>query len=60
MTPTLTHQPDLSSGKRHIPAAMAARTRTDLFREHGLVVNHVGHDDHDDGLVHAHEWAAAK
>lgn len=24
-----------------------------------LVVNHVGEDGHDDGLVHAHEWASA-
>ncbi len=38
----------------------ATRTQKDQFHEYGMVVNHVGHDDHDDGLVHGHEWAAAK
>ena len=25
-----------------------------------VIVNRIGHDDYDDGLVHAHGWAAAK
>ncbi len=59
MTPTLKHRPDISERNGAIAALMAGRTQTD-HREHGLVVNYVGHDDHDDGLVHKHEWAAAK
>ncbi len=64
MTQTLTHRPDPSKrhSERHgaVAAAMAGRTQADPFHEHGMVVNHVGHDDHDDGLVHGHAWAAAE
>ena len=60
MTPTLNHRPATSERHGAIAAAMAGRPQTDHLREHGMVVNYVGHDDHDDGLVHTHEWAAAK
>ena len=58
MNQTQNHRPDTSESNGYA-AAMAGRTQAD-HREHGLMVNYVGHDDHDDGLVHRHEWAATK
>jgi len=39
---------------------MAGSTETEQFHDDGHVVVRKAHDDHDDGLVHNHEWAAAK
>ena len=60
MTQTPTHRPNPAERHGAVAAAMAGRPHADRLHEHGMVVNRVGHDDHDAGLVHAHEWAAAK
>ena len=50
-----------AAGGKSSTTAMAGSTEHDQFHDGAtLVVNRAGHDDHDDGLVHAHEWAAAK
>ena len=50
-----------AAGGKSSTTAMAGSTEHDQFHDGAtLVVNRTGHDDHDDGLVHSHEWAAAK
>lgn len=64
MQSTPTYQPDgvgsaLLSGRD--PERFAGSTEHDQFHDRAtIVVNRAGHDDHDDGLVHSHDWAAAK
>ncbi len=62
MQPTLTRQPDgMNSGSTpgHDPDRFAGH-EFNHFNPDMLVVNRIGADDHDDGLVHNHEWAADK
>ncbi len=50
-----------AAGGKSSTTAMAGSTETEQFHDgSGVVMNRAGHDDHDDGLVHSHEWAAAK
>ena len=50
-----------AAGGHSSTTAMAGSTEHDQFDGgKAPTVNRVGHDDHDDGLVHSHEWAAAK
>jgi isocitrate lyase len=50
-----------AAGGKSSTTAMAGSTETEQFHDgdHGVIVNKA-HDGHDDGLVHNHEWAAAK
>ena len=57
MHPTPTCQPDGMSAGQTTTTAMDA-TSTDHFA--GMVMNRIGADDHDDGLVHGHLWAAGE
>ena len=45
------------AGGQSSTTAMAGSTEYAQFMP---IMNRVGHDDHDDGLVHTHEWATAK
>ncbi len=49
-----------AAGGKSSTTAMAGSTETEQFHDDGHVVVRKAHDDHDDGLVHNHEWAAAK
>ena len=50
-----------AAGGRSSTTAMAGSTEHDQFNDGKTPpANRVGHDDHDDGLVHGHAWAAAK
>ena len=51
-----------AAGGHSSTTAMAGSTEHDQFHDGKAapVANRVGHDDHDDGLVHSHEWASAK
>ena len=50
-----------AAGGHSSTTAMAGSTEADQFHEgKSPTVNRVGHDDHDDGLVHSHDWATAK
>jgi hypothetical protein len=43
------------SGGRSSTTALSGSTEAAQFHDHGDAVK--GHDSHDDGLVHNHEWA---
>ena len=44
------------SGGKSSTTALAGSTEADQFEDHGMVQ---GHERHDDGLVHNHEWAVS-
>ncbi len=50
-----------AAGGHSSTTAMAGSTEHDQFNDGKTpVINRIGSDTHDDGLVHSHEWAAAK
>ncbi len=49
-----------AAGGKSSTTAMAGSTETEQFHDDSHVIVRKTHDDHDDGLVHNHEWAAAK
>ena len=55
MNPTQNGQPD---GMNAGPSATLDAAAQDHFSD--MMTNRVGADDHDDGLVHGHQWAAAE
>ncbi len=57
MSPTPTCQPDGMSAGQTSTTSIEFGPQDQLST---MMMNRIGSDDHDDGLVHGHQWAAAE